>query len=642
MEEEDCSSEVDPLLITDPLEVDVNQLVKLEPEIESEDDASLENYEDPDYILEEEPELGDPDPPGRHRNGKLKTTYACCSLIFRTKAQLENHKTSQHTQQCQKCDAWVKDLRNHIKRVHHKKRHICSICDKGFTYPRELKAHEAKDHNDVITEDRELVACNVCDKMIQKKGLEKHRERLHTKKVFSCLFCNFTANTRMGVVRHTDKKHEKLSVVCPICTREVFNLEEHVARHGKMKYGCSSCAFKAGLKAEVEDHYRSIHLSDSGDNMLPENYAEFLKPSPSHFRVVRCDHCSYSSNSLGNVRKHTKTVHEHQKEKCDICDGWFKSAQAHKRSVHEKVRNYPCTFCDYKSINNYQLNNHIRVKHTDIDERQPCKLCGKKVKDLNKHNDLNHSSDPSIKEPKHFCEYCPYKTHDKSAYSAHIKARHIRNRIECKICHKMVIQVKLSGHMKCHKDNRFSCIPCTRTFRERRDLGKHILYQHRHHRHRCEMCKSNNVTDYLAHMKYNHKDVDWRTMVIPNSDKLILSLIVKWLDEVFVYYGDQDTIEEKLAPVLQVLKTKGVVELSDVKELGYSFLVKEENHLESAESNDSNNSGLPTEVGSQSVKKELKEMTGEGIDRLGEGMDRVEAEVVTIKNELTDLDSEIV
>jgi len=124
-------------------------------------------------------------------------------------------------------------------------------------------------------------------------------------------------------------------------------------------------------------------------------------------------------------------------------------------------------------------------------------------------------------------------------------------------------------------------------------------------------------------------------MVIPNSDKLILSLIVKWLDEVFVYYGDQDTIEEKLAPVLQVLKTKGVVELSDVKELGYSFPVKEENQLESAESNDSNNSGLPTEVGSQSVKKELKEMTGEG-------MDRVEAEVVTIKNELTDLDSEIV
>jgi len=33
MEDEDCSSEVDPLLITDPLEVDVNQLVKLEPDI---------------------------------------------------------------------------------------------------------------------------------------------------------------------------------------------------------------------------------------------------------------------------------------------------------------------------------------------------------------------------------------------------------------------------------------------------------------------------------------------------------------------------------------------------------------------------------------------------------------------------------
>jgi len=58
MEEEDCSSEVDPLLITDPLEVDVNQLVKLEPEIESEDDVSLEDYEDPDYILEGEPGIG--------------------------------------------------------------------------------------------------------------------------------------------------------------------------------------------------------------------------------------------------------------------------------------------------------------------------------------------------------------------------------------------------------------------------------------------------------------------------------------------------------------------------------------------------------------------------------------------------------
>jgi len=201
----------------------------------------------------------------------------------------------------------VKDLRNHIKRVHHKKRHICSICDKGFTYPRGLKAHEAKDHNDVITEDRELVACNVCDKMIQKKGLEKHRERLHTKKVFSCLFCNFTANTRMGVVRHTDKKHEKLSVVCPICTREVFNLEEHVARHGKMKYGCSSCAFKAGLKAEVEAKLKELNGGDikvmedlgKAESKLAMKQRKALK---GHFAKVYAIHwCNNTDAKLANL-----------------------------------------------------------------------------------------------------------------------------------------------------------------------------------------------------------------------------------------------------------------------------------------------------------------------------------------------------
>jgi len=473
----------------------------------------------------------------------------------------------------------------------------CSECSKAYETERELVGHVDRVHTSPDTR-KKLVRCDVCDKLVMRKGLFAHKERLHGQKNFSCLFCTYKAESRMQIVRHTDEHHEKLSVECPVCGRDVFNLEQHMARHQKQKYGCSMCDFKIGIKAQVEAHFRREHLEDSNCT-LPDNYCRYLKPSPSHFKVTKCPHCDYKSNNNGNVKKHIKTVHESLKEKCDICGGLYKSAHAHKRSVHDKVRNFPCPYCDYKSLNNYQLTNHIKVKHTDIDERLKCKICGKKVKNLDRHHELNHSSDPSIKAPKFFCEDCPYKTHDKSAFSAHIKATHIRERVPCPVCHKMVIQCKLSGHMKCHRNNRFSCVPCARTFRERRDLGKHILYQHRHHRHRCEYCRKNDVTDYLAHVKYNHKEVDWKNIVVPTFDKTIISFLVRLLEEQFVYMGAPDSIETKLKIVLNFLEEKGSLTRKDINSLGFSCTLEE---LDSSNETSSISNNICTDMsGSKSI-----------------------------------------
>ena len=42
----------------------------------------------------------------------------------------------------------------------------------------------------------------------------------------------------------------------------------------------------------------------------------------------------------------------------------FSVGQTHKRLVHERVRNFACNFCDYRTVNNSQLANHIRYVQT--------------------------------------------------------------------------------------------------------------------------------------------------------------------------------------------------------------------------------------------------------------------------------------
>ena len=107
------------------------------------------------------------------------------------------------------------------------------------------------------TAPKEKDLCTVCNKWFA--NVDAHTYRIHSVKSFSCMFYNFKSPLRMDVVRHTDQVHEKLSVQCPKCQKEVFDLENHLKRHDRERFMCIKCGEKFGMKDEVYKHYRKIH-----------------------------------------------------------------------------------------------------------------------------------------------------------------------------------------------------------------------------------------------------------------------------------------------------------------------------------------------------------------------------------------------
>jgi len=448
---------------------------------------------------------------------------------------------------------------------------------------------------------------------------------------FSCMFCPFTSMSRWAIVHHTNDEHEKITVECPHCQKEVFDLQGHIAKEHRERrdepiesilppdpdedycsmeastsngttntsdtnesdvineilceegeevtedtfdeenfddldksvyelvYKCILCQFSSKQHGCTETHFRKQHLINRGD-LLPSRYyirQKRLKPSQDEAEVewFNCKSCDYKSNRLGNLQKHVQTKHDNKTEKCNICGNMYKNLNNHIKVVHMGVRNFPCPSCDYRSINRVYLDTHIKNKHTDADERQKCDVCGKMVKMLKVHIETMHGSkrESSDRIP---CTYCDYSAKCKSSLKSHIQHMHEKILVDCNVCGAIVNKVKLKCHQKKHLDNQFSCLVCLGSYRERRDLARHILYQHKEIRSNCEFCNNNDVTDYINHVKYNHKEINHNEIEVPNSDKVLIRLVIKLLGTNSQYQGNLDPIEDKINEILALYKER--------------------------------------------------------------------------------------
>ena len=99
----------------------------------------------------------------------------------------------------------------------------------------------------------------------------------------------------------------------------------------------------------------------------------------------------------------------------------------------------------------------------------------------------------------------------------------------------------MRDHMKCHQVNKYSCIACDKTYREKLDLSKHILYFHRKFRTPCKYCGKNEVTNIKSHVKFNHPEISEKIDI--SADLEQIRIIKRQLDQRSEYYGDQDVIE---------------------------------------------------------------------------------------------------
>jgi len=364
-------------------------------------------------------------------------------------------------------------------------------------------------------------------------------------------------------------------------TANIIDAEDAIGSVGKVKnyescFKCVLCDYVTMRQPTIESHFRRKHLGKRTDPLpaiffirkkrLKKNLA-----AKKDAEMYKCPHCDYRSNRQPNVNKHVLVVHDKKQEECKLCGKMYKNLNNHVKQVHMKIRNFPCQFCDYRAINRAYLNYHVRNKHTDIDERVNCELCGKLVKQIKVHMAYVHSGNAPQLLPCTY-DYCDYKAKTKSAMQCHIKQRHEIVTVKCQICDEDVNRVKLNHHMKKHTDKIYTCLVCLGNFRERRDLSRHILYKHKLLRSTCHICHED-ITDYVLHLKFKHKEFDRTGFEVPNSDKVIIRLVGQLIGSNNQYAGSLDPIDISIDSILVLYANKRrdneLLTEEDVVQLGF-------------------------------------------------------------------------
>ena len=285
--------------------------------------------------------------------------------------------------------------------------------------------------------------CFLCNKIFtSKKDLMKHIRWHRTEKGFACPQCEKYFRTKESIARHINTVHKKLKPFsCSICSKSFArktHLDGHVNTvHGNVKrlsnpYTCVVCQKSLACDRNMARHMR-IHR----------------KERPYSCPQAQCEKHFYTKDSM---EKHVRTVHQKLREfPCNICDKSFSDnykLNRHVNVVHMGLKDYgtplnknpnqtksfPCTFCDKLFVTNGQRKRHVDAVHHKL-KPFSCTLCDKSF--ATKAHLERHTSFHSQEKPFH-CNLCQKHFYTKDCVRKHINRVHKRNETTpCKHCGKL-------------------------------------------------------------------------------------------------------------------------------------------------------------------------------------------------------------
>ena len=197
---------------------------------------------------------------------------------------------------------------------------------------------------------------------------------------FSCLQCEAKLEYADDLIDHMKEKDHILdgSLRCPLCQDKVpmHEIEVHYKRcfykdnteKRQENIVCTLCG-KLVRKYLFRFHQR-VHMREQG---LSEAEA---KTKLYHF----CDVCGKKVSSRTNLDMHKRNMHNPIPVACPVCGVIFPNKPKMKRHYNKEHDPKQCELCEYKTINNAELKNHMK-KHAD--PQFQCSFCEKKLKSKN-------------------------------------------------------------------------------------------------------------------------------------------------------------------------------------------------------------------------------------------------------------------
>ena len=229
---------------------------------------------------------------------------------------------------CPVCNAEVKRMNVHM-RVEHSgvpQSYACKECSKLFFSRRKWYLHTYSCAN-------EPCLCDICSLTFKNAAsFKQHKKQFH-------------GNQHGKVKKKYIPKEPK---VCPVCAKELVNLNGHMRdiHHDKPDgiFPCSECGKIYVSQKKLNDHCITAHREDP----------------------KQCTVCSMMFKNGHALRGHMRNIHEDKTEKtCPICFKTFKTKMklyGHNRIVHQMIRSVPvkCNPCSVTFKNKTLLKSHQR------------------------------------------------------------------------------------------------------------------------------------------------------------------------------------------------------------------------------------------------------------------------------------------
>ena len=353
--------------------------------------------------------------------------------------------------------------------------HGCE-CGEVFTSKKRLKKHQ-KSHGGK-TEDASSAyrpACEVCAREFQSRWhLNYHTKRKHSGEGHrECDVCGKLLSGAFDFSEHKRKAHS-IHCLCDICGSRFFSssaLAGHLATHTGIKsFFCEECGMGFVRKTSLTNH-QALHAK----------VAAFL-----------CHVCSQSFKTRARLYDHMMNLH-HSGPYFDNRVRRLKTMgiQVDREAV-SKLANGLCAICSEKLTNG-----RCTLHPGSVQQAFKCTLCGK--------------SENDIVSLYYHSKWHKGEAEESSSMSSTSLPSHGLLSYECRTCFKKFKNKNyLLKHMQQHRDKRFSCDVCGKSFTYKCNLKSHLTAHSQSRPFECGVCHKAFKLKYTldVHRRHHCREVD--------------------------------------------------------------------------------------------------------------------------------------